>query len=157
MAHIEEVTIGQFVSDILSLYEKIKESKCYFDSMLVITRGGLVAAGYLSQFLDIRLIDTICLKYYNEENEISSELEVIKECNYDLFRSKKVLVVDELQDSGRSLLFIKNELQTRNIFHKIAILYQKTSSSQIADFFVKEVSPECWLDFAWERIAKDFK
>lgn len=151
---VKEIHINyesEFLPNLSMLIDKIRDSQFNPDSMIVITRGGLVVAGYLSQALNIKLIDTFCVESYDCDDN-KKEISVLKECNYDLFKSKRVLVVDDLQDSGETIFYIQSRLLSLDIKFKTAILYHKDVKDNLADFCVwSKIKPDWWIVFPWEE------
>ena len=68
--------------------------------------------------------------------------------------STRVLVVDDIADSGETLKIVMNDLTSKNskIEFKSATLFYKKSSVYEPDFWINEAND--WIDFFWER---DFK
>jgi len=62
---------------------------------------------------------------------------------------KKVLVVDEVADTGKSLKLVKEHILGRGATEvKIATVYYKPWSVLTPDYYEKETS--CWIVFPWE-------
>ncbi len=63
---------------------------------------------------------------------------------------KKVLVVDEVADTGKSLRLVKSHLKERGATEvKILTIYYKPWSVVVPDWYGKETSR--WIVFPWER------
>ncbi len=62
---------------------------------------------------------------------------------------KKVLVVDEVADTGKSLKLVKEHIIEQGATEvKIATVYYKPWSIVKPDYYEKETS--CWIVFPWE-------
>src|SRR3546814_4200219 len=69
-----------------------------FKGIVAITRGGLVPAAVIARELDVRLIDTICIVSYRDDNS-QGEMEVLKPVAHD---SEGWLLIDDLVDTGKT-------------------------------------------------------
>ena len=65
-------------------------------------------------------------------------------------RGKKVLVVDEVADTGKSLRLVRSHLKEEGATEvKIATIYYKPWSIVVPDYYERETS--LWIVFPWER------
>ena len=65
-------------------------------------------------------------------------------------KSKKLLVVDDVADTGESLRLVRSHLEEQGATEvKIATIYYKPWSVIIPDYYEKETSS--WIIFPWER------
>ena len=134
---------NEFRDDLRSLTQKIDQS---FDTILGIARGGLSMAQLLGEYYDIREVYAINTIGYDDIKKNDS-VEVFN--IPDLKLATKVLIVDDIVDSGDTLVEVLDVLnkQYPNItFHTAALFYKKTA--KIAPtWHVKE--PKGWIDFFW--------
>ena len=110
-----------------------------------ITRGGLVPAMIVARELDIRVVDTISVKSYN--NQDRSEAIVTKFPQAELLGDGEgVLIVDDLVDSGKTLELV------RSLYPKahFATVYAKPAGRSQVDSYVTEVSQDTWIFFPWD-------
>lgn len=134
------VTWADFHRDTKALAWHLK-SKEPFDAIVAITRGGLVPAAIIAWELDIRLIDTICVVSYHDQKQ--SDAEILKGLTQD---QKRILVIDDLVDTGKTAKIVKTMLPNAHI----AAVYAKPEGRATADTFVTEVSQDTWIVFPWE-------
>lgn len=128
---------------------KIKESYKP-DVIIAIARGGLVPARILSDFLGIKEILTVGVEYYKAVEE-RKELPKLTYSLPNGILGKRVLVVDDVADTGKSLDLVKRELgkfMPRDL--KFATLFYKPWCDFKPDFYAKET--EKWVIFPWEKI-----
>jgi xanthine phosphoribosyltransferase len=119
-----------------------------FSSIVCITRGGLVPAAIVCRELDLRLIETICIASYQEDNA-QGQLQVIKGIDPSLSGKnggKGVLVVDDLVDTGKTAKVVRDLLPNAHI----ATVYAKPKGRPLVDTFVTEVSQDTWIYFPWD-------
>ena len=87
--------------------KKVIKEKGKFETIVAITRGGMIPAMIIARELDIRLIDTICIKSYDHQETIKPK--IIKLTNTKISKlEKKILIIDDLVDSGRTLQIVKD-------------------------------------------------
>jgi hypoxanthine phosphoribosyltransferase len=118
------------------------------DLIVAICRGGLVPARILSDLLENSNIATIQIKYYIgiAKTEKTPELKQPITLNIE---DKKVLLVDDIADSGESLKLAKNYLAEQGAKEvKIATLYHKPGSITTPDYCEKQTSS--WIVFPWD-------
>jgi hypoxanthine phosphoribosyltransferase len=120
-----------------------------FDWYLAISRGGLIPATLLSHLTGVRKIDTLCLVSYTEKNT-QAELEIIQK-DYSHLKGQKVLIIDDLVDSGETMEFAMEYLKKfAPETVKTAVVFKKKHSKFHPDYFIEERSSEDWIDFPWE-------
>lgn len=115
----------------------IRESQFKPDCVVGIVRGGYIPSEAISRALKVPLV-LVRASSYSDKSKIGSP--VISEFIGKPFG--KVLIVDDLVDSGETLLQVKEILKDFN--PKTAVIW--TKKDNIADFFVKRVEPETWIE-----------
>jgi xanthine phosphoribosyltransferase len=114
-----------------------------FTGIAAVTRGGLVPAALLAQWLDIRTIETISVQSYVGDRR--DRMAVLKPPPAG--DGTGWLVVDDLADSGTTLRTLRG-LWPRARF---ATLYAKPQGKDAVDDFITEVDQSVWLAFPWEK------
>lgn len=139
----------QFRKDTLQLLHKLPKNE--FDTIIGVARGGLSLAHMLSEALDIRNVQSISTQLYDDTHKRDC-ITIFDTCS--LKQSKKVLLVDDIADSGETLKALHNHLTLTypQLHLKMATLFYKHSSIIEPDYWVKEA--KCWIEFFWEV---DFK
>lgn len=115
----------------------IRESQFKPDCVVGVVRGGYIPSEAISRALKVPLV-LVRASSYSDKSKIGSP--VISEFIGKPFG--KVLIVDDLVDSGETLLQLKDILREYN--PKTAVIW--TKKDDIADFFVKRVEPETWIE-----------
>ncbi|NIA71267.1 xanthine phosphoribosyltransferase [Pelagibius litoralis] len=113
-----------------------------FKGIAAVTRGGLVPAAVIARELDLRMIDTLCIVSYRDDNT-QGELEVLKNVDHD---SEGWLIIDDLVDTGKTASVVR-ELMPKAHF---ATVYAKPAGRPLVDSFVTEVSQDTWILFPWD-------
>jgi len=117
-----------------------------FDAIVAIARGGLTMGHFLGEYYDTR--DVYGLNTIGYED--TQKLETTTLFNIpDLSKKARVLIVDDICDSGDTLQLIT---QTLTLLYphcqvRTATLFYKTTASFKPDWSVKEATK--WIDFFW--------
>ncbi len=135
----------EFLEDTKILIEKTKIFKP--ECILAIARGGLMLGQYFAYVYDTRNLFALNSIHYNKDKK----LDTFKIFNIpDLSDYKKVLILDDIVDSGESMSEILKLLKQKypKCEFKVAALFYKKTSILKPDFYVKEA--KMWIDFCWE-------
>jgi xanthine phosphoribosyltransferase len=133
----------EFREDLKLLTTKIDQP---FDAILGIARGGLAMAQMLGEYYDLREVYAINTIGY-DDTEKKDAVEVFNLPNLKV--AKKVLIVDDIIDSGDTLveiLKVLNEKFPAVTFLSASLFYKKTAKIT-PTWYVKE--PKGWIDFFW--------
>jgi len=128
--------------------DKIKKSGFKPDLIVAVSRGGFDPARIISDELDIRRLASVQISYYTGVNTTSDEPKVVHPLNADV-SNIRVLIVDDVADSGESLKLVKRYVNSFNpLLAKTATLHYKPWSIYKPDYFAEEV--EDWIVYPWE-------
>ena len=136
----------EFAIDAKKMAKQIKDE---FDPevILAVARGGLTLGHSLAVALENRNLFTLNSIHYEDTNK----LDTIQIFNVpDLSKYTKILLVDDIIDSGESMVEIKRELLKRypNLDIKIATVFYKEKALLLPEFKVKEAHE--WVEFFWD-------
>jgi len=109
--------------------------------LVAVTRGGLVPAAIVSRELEVRLIDTFCVKTY--EHQDMGAAKVLKTVEGD---GEGMLIIDDLVDTGRTATVVREHLLAAHF----ATVYAKPAGRPMVDTFITEVSQDTWIHFPWD-------
>ena len=139
----------EFKNDTIALIEKVKEFEP--EVLLGIARGGLTLVHAMAEGMEIREVQSIRTELYDNANK-REEITVFDTCLFGNIR--RVLVVDDIADSGETLAVIMKYLDEKypQIEFKAATLFYKSTSCYEPHFWMNEAND--WIEFFWER---DFK
>jgi xanthine phosphoribosyltransferase len=118
-----------------------------FESIVCITRGGLVPAAVVARELNVRVIETVCVaSYQNYNNE--GAVKLLKNVAPEIVATggKGVLIVDDLVDTGKTAKVVREILPSAHF----ATVYAKPLGRPQVDTFVTEVSQDTWIYFPWD-------
>lgn len=136
----------EFAVDTKKMAKQIKDE---FDPevILAVARGGLTLGHSLAVALNNRNLFTLNSIHYEDTNK----LDTINIFNVpDLSKYTKILLVDDIIDSGESMVEIKRELLKRypKLDIKIATVFYKEKALLLPEFKVKEAHD--WIEFFWD-------
>lgn len=132
----------------LDLASMIKTSGFEPDIIVGIARGGWIPARLLSDFLDNPNITSIKVEFYLDIGKTKDEPSITQDIQVPV-ANKKVLLVDDVADTGKSLMLVKKHLKDMGASEiKIACLYFKPWSIVKPDYYVRET--EAWIIFPHE-------
>jgi xanthine phosphoribosyltransferase len=117
------------------------------DAILGIARGGLTLAHFLANALDIR----DCFSLNSIHYEKNKKLDTINIYNIpDLSKFKKVLITDDIIDSGESMVAIKKKISNMypNLEIAVATIFYKPKALMLPNFSIKEADD--WIEFFWD-------
>ena len=118
------------------------------DIIIAITRGGLIPARLLSDLLEVQNISTIGIKSYSNIATKMNQPSINQKLKIPI-SGKKILLVDDVADSGESLQLAKKYiLKQNNLELKIATIYKKYKSKIDPDYYEKTIKN--WIIFPWE-------
>jgi hypoxanthine phosphoribosyltransferase len=138
------------------------------DYVVGLTRGGLVPANLISQYLGCRMETLKVSLRDNGENGCESNCWMAEDAfGYDREIAKNILIVDDINDSGATLNWIKQDWQSScfpNEDHwnyvwgdnvRVATLVDnEASASEINVSYtaigLNKAEEDCWIVFPWE-------
>lgn len=119
------------------------------DVIVGISRGGLVPARILSDILDNKNLAVLGIIFYKGVGERTGSPEITQELSMDI-KGKKVLVVDDVADTGKSLIVAKDYIANKGASEiKVATLHYKPHSEFKPDYYIG--TTEAWIVYPWER------
>ena len=135
----------EFKEDLKTLIQKIDQP---FDAILGVARGGLSMAQMLGEYYDLREVYAINTIGY-EDTQKKESVEVFNVP--DLKFAKQVLMVDDIVDSGDTLVEVLEVLNKKypGITFKTASIFYKKTAKIAPTWYVKE--PQGWIEFFWSE------
>ena len=151
------INFNDVYTDIKTLAEMVGENT--YDAMIAISGGGLIPARLLRTHLKIPVY-SVCVVSYDENDTKTDNYDVLQwlsERELKGLRGKRVLVVDDLDDTRGTLVFITNKLMKDGLDNiGVAVLYNKMKDKD------GELSPDVryynavdiedkWIVFPWDE------
>lgn len=114
-----------------------------FTGIVAISRGGLIPAAIIAQELDLRLVESLCIVTYQDEQRSEPDLTKPPAAAGD---GTGFLIIDDVVDSGATARVVRG-LLPKGLF---ACLYAKPAGRPLVDCFVTEVPQDTWVLFPWD-------
>jgi len=130
--------------------KQIQKKKLKFDRVITLAKGGWPLTRSLVDFLQIDKIASIGVKFYQGVNNRFEKPYIYQEIPVTV-KNKKILLFDDVADTGGSLEFVSKHLIEKGV-NKIttATLYYKPHSTIKPDFYGGETS--AWISFPYETV-----
>ncbi len=123
-----------------------------YDVMLVITRGGMVPACIVSERLNLRNILVAAVMFYTGQEKTLDRPIFLQFPADPLLNGKRVLIVDDVWDSGRTIMAVKERVLDAGGVPETAVLHYKPAKSRFTyarpDYAVDET--DAWIVYPWD-------
>lgn len=152
------------------------------DYIVGITRGGNVPASIISNMIDVRCealkvslrdhveSETNCWMSEDAIGYLDQDQQDLLKSRWDIKKRKNILVIDDINDTGSTLAWIKEDWQSTclsgehsawnsvwNHNVRFAVLTQNQASKfKHVDYFAHEINKEeknVWLCYPWETVS----
>ncbi|CAD7289677.1 Xanthine phosphoribosyltransferase [Campylobacter majalis] len=136
----------EFAIDVKNMAKQIKD-EFNPEVIVAIARGGMTLGHSLAVALQNRNLFALNSIHYDNTNK----LDTIDVFNIpDLSNFRKILLVDDIVDSGESMVEIKRRLLELypHLQIKIATVFYKRTALLLPEYKVKEASE--WVEFFWD-------
>jgi len=123
-----------------------------YDVMLVITRGGMVPACIISERLNLRNILVAAVMFYTAQERTLDKPIFLQFPGDPLLNKRRVLIVDDVWDSGRTIMAVRERVRQAGGYPETAVLHYKPRrtaySDSRPDFYVDET--DAWIVYPWD-------
>jgi len=134
---------------LLKLAEAVRKSGFEPDVIVGVSRGGWIPARIMSDLLENPKLANVTVEFYVGLAETKNEPIITQPVSVSV-KDKRVLVVDDLADTGESLKLVNSHLKKHDASEaKIATIYYKPWSIIVPHYYEKETRR--WIVFPWER------
>jgi len=131
----------------------VKESGYKPDIIVAVARGGYAPARLLCDLLDIHDLVSIQVLHWGRAAEITAKAHVKYPLEIDL-SGKRVLLVDDICDTGESLIVARDYIleKCKPADLKIAVMQWISPVAKMKpDFYVEDVKEWVWYQYPWCR------
>ena len=96
-----------------------------FDTILMITRGGIVPGGLISEALDIKDVLTAAVDFptHTMQTKLLAWPEFLQVPEDPLLAGRRTLVVDDVWGSGRTITAVKSRVEAAGGFPELCVLH----------------------------------
>ena len=139
----------QIYDFLLEMADKIKRSGFKPDFIMGVSRGGWIPARVMSDLLENPSLANIKTEFYLRVAEKKPKPVITQPVSVPV-DGKKVLIVDDIADTGESLQLVRDHLKELGAAEvRIATIYYKPWSVLKPDWYEKQT--RSWVVFPWER------
>lgn len=132
----------------LKIARRIIEDNYKPDAIVGVLRGGFIVARIVADVLDVEDLGAVEVKFYKGIAEHAERPIITQPLTLDV-RDKKVLIVDDVVDSGRTLEVVTEQVRLHGAsIVKSAALFTKPKSIIHPDFYITMTTN--WVIFPWE-------
>jgi hypoxanthine phosphoribosyltransferase len=133
----------------IKLADQIRENGFKPDLIVAVARGGWVPGRIMSDLLSNSNVASLKAEFYKDVAETNRK-PIISQGVSAPVEDKRVLVVDDVADTGESLTLVKDYLKKLKATEiRIATLHFKPKSILRPDYFIGET--EAWIVYPHER------
>ena len=114
-----------------------------YDLLLVVTRGGMVPACLISEQTDIRNIVAAAVMFYTGVGDTLP----------DPVYGKRILIVDDVWDTGRTIIAVKQRIAAAGGHADLAVLHYKPTHSNFderPDYYADKT--DAWIVYPWDPV-----
>ncbi|MDO5029835.1 MAG: phosphoribosyltransferase [Corynebacterium sp.] len=130
------------------LAQQIVDSGYEPEIIIAVARGGLLPAGALSYTMGVKLSDAINVEFYTDVAETLPDPVLLEPLlDIESISNRRLLVVDDVADSGRTLHLVLDLLSKHGAEVRSAVLYGKSRSEISPDYVWKHTDD--WIVFPW--------
>ncbi|MEM3030346.1 MAG: phosphoribosyltransferase [Candidatus Micrarchaeia archaeon] len=131
-----------------ALAAKVKRSGFRPDILVMILRGGALPARVMSDELNNLNLRAMKIEFYEAPGKTARKPRITQRLGADV-RGKRVLIIDDVADTGESLLAAKKSLRGAGEV-RVACLHYKPHSTLKPDYFIGKTS--AWIVYPWEVV-----
>lgn len=147
-AEREELTWELFGSASRELAQAIADDGFEPDLVLSIARGGLFVAGALGYALDVKNLHVMNVEFYTGvDQRLDLPVMLPPVPNAVDLTQKKVLVADDVADTGATLKLVRDFCAKHVAETRCAVIYEKPHSEVKCEYVWRRTGQ--WINFPW--------
>ena len=164
-------TAKQTEGQVLEILRQMQRDNWHPDYVIGLTRGGLVPANMISQYLGVPMHALHVSLRDNNEKDCESNLWMSEDAYGYLTDPKKILIVDDINDSGATLNWIREDWQSSNLpdnpkwqeiwgdtVRVATLVDNESSASELTVSYsavgLNKAEEDSWIVFPWEEFWK---
>ena len=125
-----------------------------YDCILAVTRGGMIPACLISEATDLRDILTAAVMFYTTEGNTLEEPHFLQFPGDTLLLGKRVLIVDDVWDSGKTAVAVRQRVKLAGGKPTLAVLHFKPKMNRFPgdgpDLYAAET--DAWIVYPWDPV-----
>jgi uncharacterized protein len=121
------------------------------DLILAIARGGMFVAGALGYALSVKNLHLMNVEFYNGVGSTLDMPVMLPPVPSAVdFSQKKVLIADDVADTGKTLELVRNFVVEHVAEARCAVVYEKPGSLVKCEYVWKRTA--AWINFPWSSL-----
>ncbi len=146
---VQKISTGEVVDACDRLCRTIRGAGFVPDTVVAVARGGFMPARFVCDFLGISRLLSVKVQHYGAGAQMQQRAEVTSPLGSEI-RGERVLVVDDVNDSGETLQAARPYLEGLEPAEiRTAVLHEKTNTACRADFAVHSIDEWRWILYPW--------
>jgi hypoxanthine phosphoribosyltransferase len=142
---------SEFADASRDLAQEVLESGFVPEVVIAVARGGLLLAGAISYALGTKNCGSINVEFYTGVNERLPEPQLAAPMlDAPALAGKRVLLVDDVSDSGHTLVKVLGILAENGAEVRTATLYTKPHTVLEPNFYYRKTAG--WIVFPWSAL-----
>lgn len=138
-----------------ALAKKIIEDNYKLDIIIGLSRGGWVPARFIADYLQVENLLSFGVKSYKGLGK-KSKLKITEKIGANV-KGKRILVVDDIVDTGETLVYTIKYLKKKGARSvKTCVLHYKDKISSYRPNYYGEKTDK-WIVYPWEEIENKLK
>ena len=134
---------------LLNLASTVRKTGFEPEIIVGVSRGGWPPARVISDLLENPNVASVAAEFYVGVAETKGKPVITQPVSVSV-KGKRVLVVDDVADTGESLSLVQSHLEEQGATEvKTATIYYKPWSVTVPNYYEKET--RSWIIFPWER------
>ncbi|MEV7090441.1 phosphoribosyltransferase [Streptomyces sp. NPDC093085] len=144
----ENLSYEKFGRAVRELAQTVADDGYEPDIILSIARGGVFVAGGLAYALDCKNINLVNVEFYTGVGTtLAMPVMLAPVPNVVDFTRKKVLIADDVADTGKTLKLVHDFCVDHVAEVRSAVIYEKSQSLVKCEYVWKRT--EDWINFPW--------
>ena len=143
---------AQFGDASRELAQTIADDGFVPDVVVAIARGGLLIAGSISYALGVKSCGALNVEFYTGIGErLPDPIVLPPMLDHQSLAGKKVLLTDDVSDSGRTLAMVVQLLEATGAEVRTVVLYTKPGTVHEPTYTWRRTA--LWITFPWSALA----
>jgi hypoxanthine phosphoribosyltransferase len=135
---------------LLDLAQQIRKDQYKPDIIVGVSRGGWPPARVMSDLLQNPNLANMKVEFYKDIGVRNKKPRITQPVTMEVV-GKRVLVVDDVSDTGHSLRVVANHLRRKTVKElRVCTIYMKPQSVFRPDYYARTTRK--WIIFPWERL-----
>jgi hypoxanthine phosphoribosyltransferase len=135
---------------LLDLAQQIRKDQYKPDIIVGVSRGGWPPARVMSDLLQNPNLANMKVEFYKDIGVRNKKPRITQPVTMEVV-GKRVLVVDDVSDTGQSLRIVANHLRRKPVKElRVCTIYMKPQSIFRPDYYARTTRK--WIIFPWERL-----